>query len=173
MGSDMLTFCFRDLERLYRPSMGFAAAKMEVRAFRVAYNPQLKCVLKHQWCCNIPVFFRVSRSLDKIFTVRIWTFQAIAFYICIKTIYISIYACNFHYIFFTVNKEHSTLTPALVIEMVCCSIASWMATWSLRSILSNSSIQQTPYRKQSNLCDLTLAVEVNMIILFFTYLITF
>ena len=37
-----------------------------------------------------------------------------------------------------------TRTPALVIEMVCCSIASWMATWSLGSILSNSSMQHTP-----------------------------
>uniref|UniRef100_A0A6B0UX32 Putative secreted protein n=1 Tax=Ixodes ricinus TaxID=34613 RepID=A0A6B0UX32_IXORI len=36
------------------------------------------------------------------------------------------------------------LTPALVMEMVCCSMASWMATWSLSSILSNSSMQQTP-----------------------------
>jgi len=34
--------------------------------------------------------------------------------------------------------------PALAIEMVCCSIASWMATWSLSSILSNSSMQQMP-----------------------------
>lgn len=37
----MLTFCFSDLERLYRPSMGFAAAKMDVRAFRVAYSPKV------------------------------------------------------------------------------------------------------------------------------------
>ncbi|KAH3667549.1 hypothetical protein OGATHE_003072 [Ogataea polymorpha] len=34
--------------------------------------------------------------------------------------------------------------PALVMEIVCCSIASWMATWSTRSILSNSSMQQIP-----------------------------
>ena len=34
--------------------------------------------------------------------------------------------------------------PALAIEMVCCSIASWIATWSLLSILSNSSMQQIP-----------------------------
>mmetsp|Transcript_9724 Transcript_9724/g.23744 ORF Transcript_9724/g.23744 Transcript_9724/m.23744 type:complete len:304 (+) Transcript_9724:814-1725(+) len=34
--------------------------------------------------------------------------------------------------------------PAFAIEMVCCSIASWMATWSLGSILSNSSMQHTP-----------------------------
>ena len=34
--------------------------------------------------------------------------------------------------------------PALDIEMVCCSIASWIATWSLASILSNSSMQQMP-----------------------------
>lgn len=36
------------------------------------------------------------------------------------------------------------LIQTLVIEMVCCSIASWMATWSRTSILSNSSMQQTP-----------------------------
>ena len=36
------------------------------------------------------------------------------------------------------------LTPALVMVIVCCSIASWMATWSLSSILSNSSMQQMP-----------------------------
>lgn len=35
--------------------------------------------------------------------------------------------------------------PALAIEIVCYSIASWIATWSLPSILSNSSIQQTPW----------------------------
>ena len=29
-------------------------------------------------------------------------------------------------------------------EMVCCSMASWMATWSFTSILSNSSMQQMP-----------------------------
>lgn len=40
MGADMLTFCFRDLARLYLPSMGLAAARMEVRAFRVALNTQ-------------------------------------------------------------------------------------------------------------------------------------
>ena len=33
--------------------------------------------------------------------------------------------------------------PALVMEMVCCSMASWMATWSPTSILSNSSMQHT------------------------------
>ena len=37
------------------------------------------------------------------------------------------------------------LTPALVMEMVCCSMASWMAVWSCWSILSNSSIQHTPW----------------------------
>ena len=37
------------------------------------------------------------------------------------------------------------LTPALVMEMVCCSMASWMAVWSCGSILSNSSIQHTPW----------------------------
>ena len=34
--------------------------------------------------------------------------------------------------------------------MVCCSMASWMATWSLTSILSNSSMQQTPWRKKQS-----------------------
>merc|ERR1719330_1403062 len=34
--------------------------------------------------------------------------------------------------------------PALESVMVCCSIASWIATWSLESICSNSSIQQMP-----------------------------
>ena len=38
--------------------------------------------------------------------------------------------------------------PALVMEMVCCSIASWMATWSAMSILSNSSMQQIPVNKK-------------------------
>jgi hypothetical protein len=38
-----------------------------------------------------------------------------------------------------------TMRVTLVIEMVCCSMASWMATWSLVSILSNSSMQQMPY----------------------------
>lgn len=36
MGADMLTFCFKDLARLYLPSMGLAAAKIDVRAFKVA-----------------------------------------------------------------------------------------------------------------------------------------
>ena len=34
--------------------------------------------------------------------------------------------------------------PAFAMEIVCCSMASWMATWSLTSILSNSSMQQMP-----------------------------
>ena len=34
--------------------------------------------------------------------------------------------------------------PALFIEMVCCSITSWIAVLSDSSILSNSSIQQMP-----------------------------
>ena len=34
--------------------------------------------------------------------------------------------------------------PALEMEMVCCSITSWMAVRSLSSILSNSSMQQMP-----------------------------
>lgn len=35
--------------------------------------------------------------------------------------------------------------PALARDMVYCSMASWIAVWSLESILSNSSIQQTPW----------------------------
>jgi len=34
--------------------------------------------------------------------------------------------------------------PALEIEIVCCSMTSWMAVRSDSSILSNSSIQQIP-----------------------------
>ena len=34
--------------------------------------------------------------------------------------------------------------PALEMEMLCCSIASWMDTRSLSFILSNSSIRHTP-----------------------------
>mmetsp|Transcript_17301 Transcript_17301/g.35073 ORF Transcript_17301/g.35073 Transcript_17301/m.35073 type:complete len:229 (-) Transcript_17301:785-1471(-) len=34
--------------------------------------------------------------------------------------------------------------PALAMEIVCCSIASWMATRSFKLILSNSSMQMTP-----------------------------
>ena len=34
--------------------------------------------------------------------------------------------------------------PALAMLMVCCSMASWMATWSAMSILSNSSMAQMP-----------------------------
>src|SRR3954466_14946099 len=34
--------------------------------------------------------------------------------------------------------------PAFAIEIVCCSIASWIATWSDMSILSNSSMAQMP-----------------------------
>jgi hypothetical protein len=35
--------------------------------------------------------------------------------------------------------------PALEIEMVCCSMASWIEVRSESFILSNSSIRQTPY----------------------------
>ena len=42
------------------------------------------------------------------------------------------------------TSGQTTWIPALAIEMVCCSMASWIATWSLTSILSNSSIQQIP-----------------------------
>jgi hypothetical protein len=34
--------------------------------------------------------------------------------------------------------------PALEMEMVCCSMTSWIAVRSESSILSNSSIQQIP-----------------------------
>ena len=34
--------------------------------------------------------------------------------------------------------------PALLIDMVCCSITSWIAVLSESSILSNSSMQQMP-----------------------------
>ena len=44
--------------------------------------------------------------------------------------------------------EHLALSeatmPALVMEMVCCSMASWMEVLSASFILSNSSIKQTP-----------------------------
>ena len=43
-----------------------------------------------------------------------------------------------------VHAQSGAWMPALAIEMVCCSIASWMATWSLTSIWSNSSMQQMP-----------------------------
>lgn len=36
------------------------------------------------------------------------------------------------------------LIPALEMEMVCCSMTSWMAVRSDSSILSNSSMQQIP-----------------------------
>lgn len=108
MGADMLTFCFRDLARLYLPSMGLAAARMDVRAFRVAYSIKIQRV---DWY--------TTDEIENILTCFI--------------------------------KRTRTFTPAFVMEMVCCSMASCMATWSLRSILSNSSIQQTPYKNTFNL----------------------
>ncbi len=39
--------------------------------------------------------------------------------------------------------------PALAKEIVCCYIASWIATWSLIYILSNSSIQHMPLSAKS------------------------
>uniref|UniRef100_A0A6B0UTH6 Putative secreted protein n=1 Tax=Ixodes ricinus TaxID=34613 RepID=A0A6B0UTH6_IXORI len=46
------------------------------------------------------------------------------------------------------STEHLELRvvviPALAMEMVCCSMASWMATLSSSRILSNSSMQTTP-----------------------------
>ena len=50
--------------------------------------------------------------------------------------------------FMAAKMEHLALRvaciPALVIEMVCCSMASWIATVSQSIILSNSSMQQIP-----------------------------
>lgn len=39
--------------------------------------------------------------------------------------------------------------PAFAMEIVCCYMASWIATWSLMSILSNSSMQQMPLSAKS------------------------
>ncbi|OBZ79856.1 hypothetical protein A0H81_00483 [Grifola frondosa] len=45
----------------------------------------------------------------------------------------------------TLVREFSTVVmPAFAMEIVCCSIASWMATRSSSRILSNSSMQTTP-----------------------------
>uniref|UniRef100_A0AAG5CRG8 Uncharacterized protein n=1 Tax=Anopheles atroparvus TaxID=41427 RepID=A0AAG5CRG8_ANOAO len=45
----------------------------------------------------------------------------------------------------TEQREFSVVVmPAFAIEIVCCSIASWIATRSSSFILSNSSIQTTP-----------------------------
>jgi hypothetical protein len=38
IGAVRVMFCFRDLVLSYLPPMGFAAAKMDVLAFNVAYN---------------------------------------------------------------------------------------------------------------------------------------
>lgn len=50
--------------------------------------------------------------------------------------------------FAAAKMEHRALRrvvmPAFAIEMVCCSMASCMATRSSGRILSNSSMQQTP-----------------------------
>ena len=50
--------------------------------------------------------------------------------------------------FIAANIEHLALSvacmPALVMDIVCCSMASCMATESLSYILSNSSMQQIP-----------------------------
>ena len=39
----------------------------------------------------------------------------------------------------------SALLPTLAMEMVCCSITSWMDVRSASIILSNSSMQHTPW----------------------------
>ena len=39
MGGERVMFCRRDLVRSYRPPIGFAAARIEVRAFSVAFTP--------------------------------------------------------------------------------------------------------------------------------------
>ena len=50
--------------------------------------------------------------------------------------------------FIAANIEHLALSvacmPALVMDIVCCSMASCMATESLSYILSNSSMQMSP-----------------------------
>jgi len=38
-GAPKLIFCLKDLARSYRPPMGLAAAKIDVRAFNVAFIP--------------------------------------------------------------------------------------------------------------------------------------
>jgi len=40
--------------------------------------------------------------------------------------------------------------PALVMLIVCCSMASWIATLSFSSILSNSSIKHMPVEKEDD-----------------------
>ena len=52
----------------------------------------------------------------------------------------------------------TALTPALVMEIVCCSIASCIATWSFTSILSNSSIQQIPWTR----CNILVHYQKNV-----------
>ena len=46
---------------------------------------------------------------------------------------------------FAGNKCTLAVPLTLAIEMVCCSITSWMAVRSPSSILSNSSMQQMPW----------------------------
>ncbi|KFM22527.1 hypothetical protein F751_0086, partial [Auxenochlorella protothecoides] len=47
----------------------------------------------------------------------------------------------------TEHRAWSWVTiPALLMEMDCCSMASWMDTRSASFILSNSSIRHTPWR---------------------------
>ena len=43
-----------------------------------------------------------------------------------------------------VRAFKDVVMPALDMEIVCCSMTSWMAVRSLSSILSNSSMQQMP-----------------------------
>ena len=38
MGAVSVMFCFSDLDRSYRPPIGFAAARIDVLAFKVAYG---------------------------------------------------------------------------------------------------------------------------------------
>lgn len=51
IGAERFTLCFNDFDRSYLPPTGFAAAKMDVRAFNVALQRNTKTivtfVLKH------------------------------------------------------------------------------------------------------------------------------
>ena len=50
------------------------------------------------------------------------------------------------------------LMPALAIEIVCCSIASWMATWSFESIYAFAWCRD----KSGNSLAFHLGIEVNI-----------
>ena len=50
MGAVICTFCFNDLVRSYLPLTGLAAARMEVRALRVAFTPAFVMEIV---CCSM------------------------------------------------------------------------------------------------------------------------